>query len=410
MSKKQEKNWLVALDIGTSKVVALVADITEEGQLEILGVGVSPSRGLKRGAVVNIDATVSSIRQAVEDAENTAGCQINAVYTGIAGGHIRSFNSHGIVAIRDREVSPQDVEKVLEAAKAVAIPADQKILHVLPQEFIVDQQQGIRDPIGMSGVRLEAKVHMVTGAVSAAQNIVKCVRRCGLEVEDMILQPLASSYAVLTEDEKQLGVCLIDIGGGTTDLAVFSEGALRHSAVIPIAGDQVTSDIAVALRVPTQDAEYLKLHQGCASPRFAYADEWVEVAGLGDRPARQIGRAELAEVIEPRYEELFQLISQEVERSGFGSMLHAGWVLTGGSARLKGVVELAESLTGLPVRLGIPRQIQGLVDAVKTPGYATAVGLLHYGCQVHQQGQLRGERSGFRQAWSRVKGWLQVNF
>ncbi|MBD3669362.1 MAG: cell division protein FtsA, partial [Gammaproteobacteria bacterium] len=342
MSKKSEKNLIVGLDIGTSKVVAIVGEISMEGNVEIIGIGSHPSRGLKKGVVVNIESTVQSIQRAVEEAELMAGCQIHSVYAGIAGSHIRSLNSHGIVAIRDKEVTQSDVERVIDAAKAVAIPADQKILHIIPQEFIIDNQEGVREPIGMSGVRLEAKVHMVTGAVSAAQNIVKCVRRCGLEVDDIILEQLASSYSVLTEDEKELGVCLVDIGGGTTDMAIFSEGAIRHTAVIPIAGDQVTNDIAVAMRTPTQHAEEIKIKYACCLTQLANPEETIEVPSVGERPPRRLARQTLAEVIEPRYEELFTLVHEELRRSGFEDLCAAGIVLTGGSAKMEGAVELAE--------------------------------------------------------------------
>jgi len=335
MTKKAEKQLIVGLDIGTSKVVAIVGEIMPEDKLEVIGIGSHPSRGLKKGVVVNIESTVHSIQRAVEEAELMAGCQIHSVYAGIAGSHIRSLNSHGIVAIRDKEVMPNDVERVIDAARAVAIPADQKILHILPQEFLIDNQEGIREPVGMSGVRLEAKVHMVTGAVSAAQNIIKCVRRCGLEVDDIILEQLASSYSVLTDDEKELGICLVDIGGGTTDIAVFTEGSIRHTAVIPIAGDQVTNDIAVALRTPTQNAEDIKIKYACALTQLASADESIEVPSVGDRPPRKLARHTLAEVVEPRYEELLGLIQAELQRSGFEDRVAAGIVLTGGSAKIE---------------------------------------------------------------------------
>ncbi len=413
MGKKTDKNLIVGLDIGTSKVVAIVGEITAEGVIEIIGLGSHPSRGLKKGVVVNIESTVQSIQRAVQDAELMAGCQIRSVYTGIAGSHIRSLNSHGIVAIRDKEVLASDVERVIDAARAVAIPADQKILHVLPQEFIIDNQDGVREPVGMSGVRLEAKVHMVTGAVSAAQNIVKCVRRCGLEVEDIILEQLASSYAVLTEDEKELGVCLVDIGGGTTDIAVFTDGAIRHTAVIPIAGDQVTSDIAVALRTPTQFAEELKLKYACALTQMANPDETIDVPGVGDRPARRLARQTLAEVVEPRFEELFNLIQAEIRRSGMEQMIAAGIVLTGGSSKMEGVVELAEEVFHMPVRLGTPQFVAGLVDVIRNPIYATGVGLLLYG-SAHQNrkgnGGMRGIDQGAAGAWHRMRDWFSSNF
>ncbi len=411
MSKKIEKDLIVGLDIGTSKVVAIVGEITPDNQIEIIGIGSHPSRGLKKGVVVNIESTVQSIQRAVEEAELMAGCRIHSVYAGIAGSHIRSLNSHGIVAISDREVSATDVDRVVEAARAVAIPADQKILHVLPQEFIIDNQEGIREPIGMSGVRLEAKVHIVTGAVSAAQNIIKCVRRCGLEVDEVILEQLASSYAVLTDDEKELGVCLVDIGGGTTDIAVFCEGAIRHTAVIPIAGDQVTNDIAVALRTPTQFAEEIKIKYACALTQLALAEETIEVPGVGDRPSRRLARQTLAEVVEPRLEELFTLIQAELRRSGFEDLMAAGVVLTGGSSKIEGAVELAEEIFHMPVRLGIPQYVVGLVDVVRNPIHATGVGLLLFGQQ--QKHTRKGEgnsKLGMKGMWTRMRSWFQGNF
>ncbi len=406
-----EKNLIVGLDIGTSKVVAIVGEITPDNDVEIIGLGSHPSRGLKKGVVVNIESTVQSIQRAIEEAELMSGCQIHSVYAGIAGSHIRSLNSHGIVAIRDKEVMPADIERVIDAARAVAIPADQKILHILPQEFIIDEQESIRDPIGMSGVRLEAKVHMVTGAVSAAQNIIKCVRRCGLEVDDIILEQLASSHSVLTDDEKELGVCLVDIGGGTTDIAVFTEGAIRHTAVIPIAGDQVTNDIAVALRTPTQYAEEIKIKYACALTQLASADETIEVPSVGDRPDRRLARQTLAEVVEPRYEELFTLIQAELRRSGFEDLCAAGIVLTGGSSKMEGAVELAEEIFHMPVRLGLPQYVTGLVDVVRNPIHSTGVGLLLFGYQnraVRESEARMG--NGFKSVWNRMKNWFQGNF
>ncbi|MDH5692416.1 MAG: cell division protein FtsA [Gammaproteobacteria bacterium] len=413
MVRKAERNMLVGLDIGTSKVVAIVGAFTAEGEIEVVGLGSHPSRGLKKGVVVNIESTVHSIQRAVEEAELMAGCQIHSVYAGIAGNHIKSLNSHGIVAIRDKEVRQQDVDRVIDAARAVAIPADQKIIHVLPQEFIIDNQDGVREPVGMSGVRLEAKVHMVTGAVSAAQNIVKCVKRCGLEVDDVILEQLASSYAVLTEDEKELGVCLVDIGGGTTDIAIFTDGAIRHTAVIPIAGDQVTSDIAVALRTPTQHAEEIKVKYACALPQMANPDETIEVPSVGDRPPRRLARQTLAEVIEPRYEELFNLVHAELRRSGMEDLVAAGLVLTGGSSKMEGVIELAEEVFHMPVRLGVPQHVSGLVDVIRNPIHATGVGLLLYGSKMMQAG-LKGDSRSFDDSgpgvWSRMKQWFKDNF
>lgn len=411
MSKKTEKNLIVGLDVGTSKVVAIVGEVTPENDIEIIGLGSHPSRGLKKGVVVNIESTVQSIQRAVEEAELMAGCQIHSVYAGIAGSHIRSLNSHGIVAIRDKEVTQYDVERVIDAARAVAIPADQKVLHIMPQEFIIDDQESIREPIGMSGVRLEAKVHMVTGAVSAAQNIIKCVRRCGLEVDDIILEQLASSHSVLTEDEKELGVCLVDIGGGTTDIAVFTEGAIRHTAVIPIAGDQVTNDIAVALRTPTQHAEEIKIKYACALTQLASADETIEVPSVGERPVRRLARQTLAEVVEPRYEELFTLIQAELRRSGFEDLCAAGIVLTGGSSKMEGTGELAEEIFHMPVRQGLPQYVNGLVDVVRNPIYSTGVGLLLFG---YQNRALREAESrmggGFTSVLQRMKSWFQGNF
>jgi len=411
MSKKPANNLIVGLDIGTSKVVAIVGEITVEGDIDIIGIGTQPSRGLKKGVVVNIESTVQSIQRAVEEAELMAGCQIRSVYAGIAGSHIRSINSHGIVAIKEKEVTAADVARVIDAAKAVAIPADQRILHVLPQEFVIDNSEGIRDPISMSGVRLESKVHLVTGAMSAAQNIIKCVRRCGLEVDDIILEQLAASAAVLTEDEKELGVCLVDIGGGTTDIAVFSDGAIRHTAVIPIAGDQVTNDIAVALRTPTQYANDLKIKYACALRQLAAEDETIEVPSVGDREPRRLARQTLAEVVEPRYEELLSLVQAELRRSGLEEICAAGVVLTGGSAKMEGAIELAEEIFHMPVRLGYPQHISGLVDVVRNPIHSTGVGLLLFGNR--QQSGLSSyqlDENSEAGIWSRMKSWFQGNF
>jgi cell division protein FtsA len=403
---------IVGLDIGTSKVVAIVGEVREDGTLEVIGLGSHPSRGLKKGVVVNIESTVHSIQRAVEEAELMAGCQIDAVYAGIAGSHIRSLNSHGIVAIRDKEVTPADIERVLDAAQAMAIPADQKILHILPQEYVIDHQEGVKEPLGMSGVRLEAKVHLVTCAVNSAQNIEKCVRRCTLEVRDVILEQLASSYAVLTEDEKDLGVCLVDIGGGTTDVAIFTEGAIRHTANIPIAGDQVTNDIAMALRTPTPHAEELKIKYACALTQLAGAEETIQVPGVGDKPPRALSRQALAEVVEPRYDELFQLVQAELRRSGFEDLLAAGIVLTGGSSKIEGVVELAEEIFHKPVSLGMPRNVAGLADIVRNPIYATGVGLLLYGQELERRRLERGEAPPVMKGSfvDRIREWLRQNF
>ena len=416
MTKKSDKDLIVGLDIGTSKVVAIVAaPIIDAGPsdnaLEIIGIGTHPARGMKKGVVVNIESTVQSIQRAVEEAELMAGCQIHSVYAGIAGSHIRSLNSHGTVAIRDKEVTQGDVERVLDAAKAVHFPGDQQLLHVMPQEYIIDNQEGIREPIGMSGVRLEAKVHLITGAVSAAQNISKCIERCGLSVDGIILEQMASSYSVLEQDEKELGVCLVDIGGGTTDIAVYVDGAIRHTAVIPIAGDQVTNDIAVALRTPTQYAEEIKMKYACALTQLAREDETIEVPSVGDRPPRQLARQTLAEVVEPRYEELLVLVQAELRRSGFEELLAAGVVLTGGSSKMEGVIELAEEVFHLPVRLGLPQHVGGLVEAVRNPIHATGVGLLLFGNQSETTGKTEAKSgSGFRDMLERMKSWFQGNF
>ncbi len=411
MAKKSDKRLIVGLDVGTSKVVAIVGEILPEGGVEIVGIGSHPSRGLKKGVVVNIESTVQSIQRAVAEAELMAGCQIHSVYTGIAGSHVRSLNSHGVVAIRDKECVAGDVERVIDAARAVSIPADQKILHVLPQDFIIDGQDGIREPVGMSGVRLEARVHIVTGAASAAQNIVRCVERCGLKVDDVILEQLASSYAVLNEDEKDLGVCLVDIGGGTTDIAVFTDGAIRHTAVIPIAGDQVTNDIAVALRTPTHHAEEIKIKYACALPQLASADETIEVPSVGERPPRRLARQTLAEVVEPRYEELFSLIQAELRRSGFEEQIPAGIVLTGGSSKMEGAVDLAEEVFHAPVRLGAPQGVTGLVDVVRNPIHSTGVGLLLFGAQSQPAGVGPQRTSGgVQDMWERMKQWFQGSF
>ncbi|WP_241301171.1 cell division protein FtsA [Burkholderia cenocepacia] len=408
---KDYKDLLVSLDIGTSKVVAIVAELKGEGHYEVIGLGQSESKGLKKGVVVNIEATVQSIQRALEEAELMADCKITNVFTGIAGSHIRSFNSSGMVAIKDKEVTQTDVARVIETAKAINIPTDQQVLHILTQEFIIDGQEDVREPIGMSGIRLEVKVHIVTGAVSAAQNIVKCVRRCGLEVNDLILQPLASSLAVLTEDEKDLGVVLVDIGGGTTDIAIFAEGAIRHTAVIPIAGDQITSDIAMALRTPTPDAEDIKVGYGIAKQALADPDEMVEVPGLGERGPRTLSRQALAAVIEPRVEELFSLVQQVVRESGYEELLSSGVVITGGASMMAGMVELGEDIFLKPVRIGAPEYAGGLSDVVRNPRYSTAMGLLVEGSAQRMRGRKVAVQSGNAgQVFSRMKEWFLSNF
>ncbi len=407
MAKKHEKNLIVGLDIGTSKVVALVGEMAMDGGIDLIGYGTHPSLGLRRGVVVDIDSTVQSIQRAIEEAELMAGCRIHSAFTGIAGTHIYSQNSYGIVAIRSKEVVQLDVDRVIDAAKAVAIPADQQIIHVLPQEFIIDNQEGIRQPVGMSGVRLESRVHMVIGSVSAAQNIVKCVRRCGIEVSNIILEQLASSYSVLTEDEKQLGVCLLDIGGGTTDMAVFVDGAIRHTAVIPIAGDQVTNDIAIALRTSTQAAEEVKVNFACALSEMASDQDMIDIPNVSERASRQISRKLLADVVEPRYEELFRLVQNELRRSGFEDLIAAGIVITGGAAKITGCVELAEAVFHIPVRLGLPHHVRGMPEVVENPAFSTAIGLLLYGAEQHavQPGMSAGQNNAG--VFSRVRNWFQ---
>jgi cell division protein FtsA len=409
--KAESKDIIVGLDVGTSKVVVAVAEFNPDGQFKVIGLGQSASEGLRRGVVVNIEATVQSIRRALEEAELMAGCRIGEVYTGIAGSHIRSVNSSGMVPIKDREVSAADVARVIETARAVNIPTDQQVLHVLTQEFIVDGQEDIREPIGMSGVRLEVKVHIVTGAVSAAQNIVKCVRRCGLEVQDLVLQPLASSMSVLTGDEKELGVALVVIGGGTTDIAIFTGGAIRHTAVIPIAGDQITNDIAMALRTPIPDAEQIKQRYGVAKEVLADPNDRIEIPGVGDRAPRLLSRQSLAAVIEPRIEELFTLAHKVIRDSGYEEMLSSGIVLTGGTALLPGVGELAEDVFLKPARVGWPGYQGPLADVIRNPRFATVVGLLLEAQSQRQRGRRAAAQTGsFGQTLKRMREWIVGNF
>ncbi len=411
MSKNREvKNLIVGLDIGTSKIVTIVAEVKPEGTLEVIGVGMHESSGMKKGMVVNIDASVGAIQRSLGDAELMADCKITEVYTGIAGGHIRSSNANGMVKIKDKEVIQADIDRVVETASSISLPSDQQILHILEQEFCIDGQEGIKKPLGMSGMRLEVEVHIVTGAVAAVQNIMKCVHRVGLDVNAMILQPLASSRAVLADDEKELGVCLVDIGGGTTDVAVFTGGAIRHTAVIPIAGDQITNDIAMALRTPTKDAEDIKIKYGCALRQLA--DEApIEVPGVGERGVRTLSRQTLADVIEPRVEELYSLVQAELRRSGFEDLLSSGIVITGGSSAMQGMVELGEEIFHMPVRLGLPRYVGGLSDVVKTPRFATGVGLLLYGLDQQQKHEVSRMSSGsFKDVMTRMKEWFQGNF
>ncbi len=388
---------VVGLDIGTYKVSAIVAELGEDG-IEIVGIGTAPSKGLRKGVVVNIDATVESIRKAVEEAELMAGCEIHNVYTGIAGAHVKGFNSHGVVAVRATEVSDGDVERVLDAARAVALPMDRQVIHVLPQEFIVDEQDGIKQPTGMAGVRLESKVHIITASVTSTQNVIKCCQRAGLQVVDLVLEPLASSEAVVTPEERELGVALVDVGGGTTDIVVFHNGAVKHTAVLPVGGNHLTNDIATGLRTPFADAEKIKQRFGCALSNMVSRDESIEVPSVGGRDPRVLSRQILAEIIEPRVEEIFALVAREVARSGYEDILASGVVVTGGSTILEGVPELAEQVFHLPVRLGVPLQVGGLVDVISSPMYATGVGLILYGVK---RSEANGNGSGF--FWNRMR-------
>ncbi len=397
MSKIPTKNIVAALDIGTSKVTALIGQIQSEGSVELIGLGTQPCRGLKKGVVVNLDLTVQAISQAVKQAQEQANVQMESVYVALAGAHIQSMNSHGIVAIRDQEVTLADVDRVVDAAKAVVIGSDQKILHILPQEFTVDYQEGIRDPIGMSGVRLETEIHMITGAVSAAQNLITCIRRCGLEIEDLVFSPLADSEAVLTAEEKELGVCLIDIGAGTTDVAFYNQGVIRQSIVLPVAGDQLTQDISVALRIPTPQAEEIKLTYGCALARLLHNNQTFVVPGAGDRPSKQVADVTLAHVIESRMEEILVLIKQQLPENA-RSLLGAGLVLTGGSAQLPGLVELAEEIFGVTVRVGLPGQ-------TADPAQATGVGLLQYGLEQQKERQ-EGFVKRLPGFWGKMRNWF----
>jgi len=407
---KEYKDLVVGLDIGTAKVMAVVAEVMPDGQLKLAGLGVAPSNGLKRGVVVNIDATVQSIQQALKEAELMADCKITRVYTGITGSHIRGLNSSGMVAVKDKEVTPADVARVVETAKAINISTDQRLLLVEPQEFVIDGQD-VREPIGMSGIRLEAKVHIVTGAQSAAENIIKCVRRCGLDVEQLMLNPLASSQAVLTDDERELGVAVVDIGAGTTDVAIFTNGAIRHTAVIPIAGDLITSDIAMALRTPTKDAEDIKVDSGCAKQLLADPEAQVEVPGLGDRGPRMLSRQALAGVIEPRVEEIFSLVQQVIRESGYEEMLSSGIVLTGGSAVMPGMVELAEDIFLKPVRRGVPKYRSALADMVSQPRASTVMGLMEEARLARMRGFKVAQKHGsVKTAFGRFKDFIVGNF
>lgn len=407
---KEYKDLVVGLDIGTSKVMVVVAEVLPGGVLKLAGLGIAPSSGLKRGVVVNIDATVQSIQQALKEAELMADCKITRVYTGITGAHIRGINSSGMVAVKDREVTAADVARVVETAKAINISTDQRLLLVEPQEFVIDGQD-VREPIGMSGIRLEAKIHIVTGAQSAAENIVKCVRRCGIEVEQLMLNPLASAQAVLTDDERELGVAVVDIGAGTTDVAIFTGGAIRHTAVIPIAGDLITSDIAMALRTPTKDAEDIKVEAGYAKQLLADPEAQVEVPGLGDRGPRMLSKQALAGVIEPRIEEIFSLVQQVIRESGYEEMLSSGIVLTGGSAVMPGMVELAEDIFLKPVRRGVPKYRSALADMVSQPRASTVMGLMEEARTARMRGFKVAQKHGsVKTAFGRFKDFIVGNF
>lgn len=408
---RENKNLIVGLDIGTSKVVTVVAEVSEDGSLNVIGLGSAPSRGLKRSVVVDIEKTVSAIQAALGEAELMADCKIHEVYTSIAGNHIKGRNSHGMVAVKDREVTQADMDRAQETARAVNIPDGQEVLHVIPQEYVIDGQEDVKEPLGMSGVRLEVRVHIISGASTAVQNITKCVRRCGLEISDVVLQPLASSYAVLTEDEKDLGVCLIDVGGGSTDIAVFTGGSIRHTAVLPIAGDQITNDISMALRTPTAEAEAIKVQYGVALRHLTDPQQMIEVPGVGERGVRQMSRHTLAEVIEPRVEEIYSLVLAELKNAGFADRLSSGSVvLTGGAALMPGMVELAEEIFHMPVRLGLPKYVGGLSEVVKSPRYSAAVGLLLVAKEQmlkHPEGRNREGAAGWL---VQLKTWFQNNF
>jgi len=403
MAKREE--LIVGLDIGTTKIAAVVGELTDDG-LNVIGVGTHPSSGLKKGVVVNIDSTVASIKHAIEEAEHMAGVEISSVYVGIAGAHIKGLNSHGVVAVKGKEVRELDVQEVIKHARAVAIPLDREIIHVLPQEYIVDGQDGIREPIGMSGVRLEAKVHLVTAAVTSAQNIVKCCNRCDLHVADIVLEPLASSHAVLDEEEKELGVALIDIGGGTTDIAVFYEGAIVHTTVLAVGGHQLTNDIAVGLRTPRGDAERLKHRHGCAMSALIADSDTIEVPSVGGRAPMVVPRRMLTEIIEPRVEEIFSLVRHELEKAGFHELLGSGAVVTGGTSLLDGMPDLAAQVLDMPVRRGLPKGVGGLVDMVGSPAFATGVGLVQYGARTHGHVAQRESDNAYGKFRRRIATWL----
>lgn len=407
MARAKRDSIVVGLDIGTTKICALVGEKKPDGSIDICGIGTSPSRGLRKGVVVNIESTVQSIRKAVLEAQAMANIPITSVYAGIAGGHIRGINSHGIVAVKEGEVKPGDIDRVIDAARAVAIPIDREIIHVLPQEYLIDDQDGIKEPLGMSGVRLECKVHIVTGAVTSAQNIVKCAQRCDISVSDIVLEQLASSYAVLGEDEKELGVALIDIGGGTTDIAIFSSGSIQHTSVIAIGGQHFTNDIAIGLRTPQESAEMIKKRYGTANLKAEYLDELIEVPSIGERPDRMLRRQILAEILEPRVRETFEIVAREIERVRLTELLASGIVITGGSSLLPGMIDIAEEVIGLPVRLGVPRGVGGLMDVVKSPIYATGVGLVLYGAKHSDHRHFRArDENIYTKVRRRMSAWL----
>lgn len=403
----RKENIVVGLDIGTTKICAIVGEVSDDG-IDIIGIGSAPSHGLRKGVVINIASTVESIRRAVKEAELMAGCEVTTVYTGISGGHIRGFNSHGIVAVKDNEITNTDIARVIDAAKAVAIPMDREVIHILPQEFVIDDQDGIKEPQGMSGVRLEAKVHIVTAAVTSAQNIIKCANRAGLNVAAIVLQQLASSETVLTEDEKDLGVCLIDIGGGTTDIAIFSDGAIVHTSVLPLGGNHLTTDIALGIRTPQEEAEQIKQKFGCALVEQVDPSEMIEVPSVGGRKPRSLSRQILCEIIEARAEEIFQLVREEIRNTAYEDLLASGVVLTGGSAQLPGITDIAEDVLGLPIRSGCPKKIGGLVDVVRSPAYSTGVGLVLHGAK-HLARDL-DHITRRPKPWERMRGWLSEIF
>ena len=408
----KKENIIVGLDVGTTKICAVVGEVVEGNKIDIIGIGTSPSKGLRKGVVTNIESTVESIKKAVEEAELMAGVEINSVYAGIAGGHIKSFNSRGVIAIKNKEVTHADINRVIDAARAVAIPLDREVLHVIPQEFIIDEQDGIKEPLGMSGVRLEAEVHIVTGAVTSAQNIIKSVNRAGLHVIDIILQPLASSEAVLTSDEKELGVAVVDIGGGTTDIATFVNGSLWHTAVLGIGGNHLTNDVAVGLRTPASEAEKIKVKYGCALTSIVKENETIEVPSVGGRPPRVVSRQVLSEIIEPRAEEIFSLVQRELKKTGYEDLVASGAVITGGASIMEGMTEVAERIMDMPVRRGMPSNIGGLVDMVSNPMFATGVGLILYAVKDHEKKEVKkfADKASFNNVFSKMKGWVKEFF